>query len=243
MRVISYMPIHYGREYLRESILSFIDLVDYLHIFYSPVGSMGRRVDEQCPETREELKGIAKNAGGDKVIWHDIETGSEAEHRQLIFKYSKGYDLVFTSDADEIWDSKELGAAMNQAYKMKEGNIGIKGFINLWRSFNWHVVDQFRPIRIYNLNGNRLQGEVKCTVWHMGYCQREEIMRYKFKIHGHREIDQAYVDNVYYAWKEDNQIKYLHPASRDVWVKAEPYNKFDMPKLLIQHENFNKQYV
>lgn len=246
MKVISYMPIHYGREYLRESILSFIDLVDVLYIFYTSEGSMGQRSRRECPESQTELKTIAKKAAGDKLQWVDVsgKIGNEHQHRNLIFQYTNGYDLVFTSDADEVWDTDHLRKAMNQAAQSKGKNIGVEGYINLWRSFDFEVKDAFRPIRFYNLRAKaNVMDVVQCRVWHFGYCQRERIMRYKFDVHGHKEIASDYVDRKYFAWTPDSKIKYLHPASNDVWVEAERYDKRQMPNLLKEHSNYNKHLV
>ena len=68
-RIIAYVPLHYGAEYLRESLMSIIDIVDKIVIIYSETPSYGHGTNIPCPEKEMDLFPIAMEVCGDKLIW------------------------------------------------------------------------------------------------------------------------------------------------------------------------------
>ena len=57
----------------------------------------------------------------------------------------------------------------------------------------------------------------------MGYAISEELMRYKLSCHGHKsEIPLDWFENKWLNYKR-GETKYLHPASRDIWVETEDF--------------------
>jgi len=245
MRILGFMSIHYGVEYLMESLLSVVNHVDKMVISYSNKPSHGVHCELECPDKEEDILRICKEVLGNKLIWDSGAYGSEGEHRAVRYKYSDGYDLILTIDADEVYNELELPSALKFAYKNKERYYGINGYINLWRSFNFACYDQFRPIRIEKLTvSNQLQNHgCMLTVWHFSTCQREDIMRYKYKVFGHAaEVRPQWLDSIYYRWTPDNQFNDLHVVALGLW-NATPYDKYTLPHYLQIHPNFNKKLV
>ena len=138
IKIIGYMCLQYGKEYLKESLTSVKDYVDKFYVMYTPVGSQGNRTNIECPENKEELFEICSTVLGDKMVWHENTYSTEGEHRSEIYKFSDGYDLVLTLDADEVLEEKDIQQALLLAYKTDKRYIGINGFINFWRSFSWY---------------------------------------------------------------------------------------------------------
>ena len=144
-RVIGYIPLLYGKEYLRECILSMLPFVDKLYIFYVSEPSQGHASNIPCPETWFELfevlnqlkfdLDICKSGNADKIEWVDSKCGTEHEHRELILNYSNGYDLILTLDADEVIDGRDIQQALDTAYKGHQRYWGIDGFINFLLNF------------------------------------------------------------------------------------------------------------
>lgn len=240
-RVIAYMPLHYGCEYLEYSLKAMYNHVEKIMIFYTENPSYGHGTDIPCPETEEDLKKIALQC--DKVEWFKGRWGAEGEHRHEIFKYTKDYDVVITCDSDEVFGD-DLPQAIEFVSKGLHKRYGVNGYVNFWHSFNHEVKDFFRPVRFHNLHGADTQGEVNCTIYHFSCAQRDEIMNYKYQIHGHKdELRPDYLNSIYYGWRNNNSMKLLHPSSLGVWGDAFPYNKNQMSELMKSHPNFNKNII
>jgi hypothetical protein len=239
MRVIGYIPLMYGAEYLEACIKSMEPWVEKILIVYTEKPSQGHATNFPCPESELELIEVAKNASS-KIEWHKGEFGSEAEHRNYILKYSEGYDLVFTLDADEIVEQKDIAHALKLAYESDKRHIGISGFVNFWRSFDYACYDSFIPYRIVNLRNGGGLGQVDCRIYHFSTAQKLETVRFKWNVSGHKdELRRGWIDDIYLAWTPENQIKDLHPVALGLW-NATPFNKTTLPEILKSHPNYNK---
>jgi hypothetical protein len=212
-------------------------------VFYSPVPTHNSDVGVPCPEKREDLRQLADKASN-KIEWHDVVVYGEGNHRREIFKYTAGYDLVLNADSDEVWDQWHLEKCLNEAINIDSRNIGVYGFVNFYRSFNWTVHDFFYPIRIHNLKSQN--PEVKTVdgrVYHFGYAQREEMVRYKILIHGHRgEWKHNWLQNKFLNFNPET-TKNMHPCSEDVWLQADWYDKTALPDMLKSHPYYDKDII
>ena len=149
MKVLGFMPIHYGIEYLKESLLSIRDHVDGMVVSYTHKPSHGFKTILECPDKAEDIRKICEDVLGDKLIWDEAEFyGAENQHRNVAKKYSQGFDLIISIDADEVFEPTETEIALKYAYTHNERYYGIKGYLNFWRSFNWICLDGFRPITV-----------------------------------------------------------------------------------------------
>ena len=249
-KVLGFMCLYYGRDFLRESLLSVKNHIDKMHISYTRTPSQGFGTNIPCPDKEQELRKIAKKVLGDKLIWKSYNGfGQESEHRNTRYKYSDKYKLILTIDADEVFKEEDIDTVLEYASKNKERYYGITGYINFWRSFSWYCTDDFRPIRVENVTvKNQLQNLNNCKmeVYHFSTCQREEIMRFKYKIFGHAdELRKNYLDSVYYAWTPETKdiITHLHPTTTGIWGTALPFDKTTLPSYLKEHPNYTKELV
>ena len=62
MKVLGFIPLHYGKEYLEVAIKAVDPCIDQLLILYTSKPSYGSRSAIVCPETEEELKEIVFKA-------------------------------------------------------------------------------------------------------------------------------------------------------------------------------------
>lgn len=244
MRVLGYMILQYGKEYLRESLLSVIDHVEQFVVLYTAIGSQGNRSEIQCPESREELYAICQEVLGEKLIWVDGEYGSEGEHRGKILNYSAGYDLILTVDSDEVYNTPDIESNLKLALKGEGRYVSTSGFINLWRSFDYACFDGYLPCRIINLHRpHGTFGSVHLPIYHFSCCQSEQIIRYKWRVSGHaNELRSGWIDDILYKWTPENNFGDLHPVALSLWNAAK-FDKQTMPDILKQHPNFNKYLV
>lgn len=239
-RVIAYIPLHYGAEYLFQAIQSVAPFVEKIMVFYTNRPSYGFGTDAVCPDSEETLRDIAM-AASDKVIWMAGYWGNEGSHRAAIYNFTYRYSGVVTFDADEVFDQNDLSKAIEYMLNGKERYYGVNGYVNFWKTFDWEVKDFYRPIRFINLKNQSGEGVVDQKIFHFSCCQRDEIMRYKYLVHGHAdELKRNWLNEFYFAWTVDNKVRFLHPTSNSIWGDAIPFDKNTLPESLLNHPNFNK---
>lgn len=241
MRVLAYIPLHYGKEYLREAIKAIENHVEKIIILYTDKPSYGHGTTLVCPDTREDLINTAVTTSM-KVEWMDIKAGTEGEHRNIIFQYGSSYDLILPVDADEVWDEESLVKCLHTAHERPEKRFGVIGHLNFYRSFQTVCRDSFYPIRIIKPGANNddlfiLQGKI----YHFSYAQRDEVVRYKWSCHGHQnELRPGWLQDKFFGYKEG--MTDLHPVAAGIW-NPEKFDKNTMPEILKQHPNFNKEVI
>lgn len=251
IKVLGYIPLFYGKEYLEACIKSMLPFVDKLIIVYVNKASQGHATNVPCPETRDELLQIAVKAATDmdalgKFQWHDCGTfQNESEHRNYILQFSEGYDLIFTLDADEICEPKDVEQAIENAYKSDKRHIGVAGFVNFWRSFNYACYDSFIPYRFVNLRNKAGTDQTNLRIYHFSTCQNIETIRFKWNVSGHKtELIPGWIDNVYANWYPElaPTNEGLHPVALGLW-QATRFDKETLPEVLKEHVNFNKELL
>jgi hypothetical protein len=241
VNVVAFSALHYGRDYLGSAIRSVIDSVDEYHVAYTASGSHGHRTATPCPETRDELLAIALEAAGDKLRWHDGTWEQEYQQRGMIHQYAPDADMILVLDADEIWHPQ----IASWAGRLRSGETQIQPAVrtvlmplyHFWRSFHHAVLhDPAAPVRIIYPkvpDGSETVG--KTWLFHFGYCQRPEIVRYKIETHGHKAQWRTDCD-----WFEDkfmaNAQKDVHPVGSEWWnVEAcDPY-ALGLPMWMLTH--------
>jgi hypothetical protein len=89
MRVLAFTVCHYGKEYLREAILSVKDSVDKHLITYSSVPTFGYTTNLENPDTEKELKEICSEF--DHIVWIDVSTMARHFYNGKTGKPTQGY--------------------------------------------------------------------------------------------------------------------------------------------------------
>lgn len=235
------MPLLYGKEYLRESLLSVVDHVDRFVVLYTENPSYGFSTSMKCPDSEDEMKRIAVDVLGDKLIWVKGGWGQEGAHRGEILRYSGGYDGILAIDSDEVYDQSTLPNAIELAMKSDRRYAGFGGYLNFWRSFNHVCVDGFTPIRITNLHRDEGSGMavVPCIVYHFSTAQSKGIMEYKLSVHGHKnEIRKNWLEEIYFG----DTMEDLHLTSFGIW-NAQAFDKNTLPQSLKDHKYFNLERI
>ena len=241
-RVLAYIPLHYGKEYLRQAIQAVENHVEKIVILYTDKPSQGFANQSQCPESEQELREIASLSS--KVQWVRGEWGHESHHRSYIYQFAKDYDQILALDADEVWDEQSLVQCLEQASKTGKKYVGITGFVNFWKSFNHACYDGFAPIRIINVKvENQEQEFIPGKVYHFSCAQSYKIIKYKLEVTGHRdEIRKDWLTEIYLKWTPQNNLQDLHLTSVGLW-NAVPFDKTTLPEILKQHPNYHKDAI
>lgn len=245
MKTLGFISCHYVGDFFKESILSIKDCVDKVHISYSKKPSHGFYTLLSNPDHEFEIKRIAKEILGDKLIWESTEQFlNEEDHRKQRYKYSAGYSLIFSPDLDEIYEPESLKFALIRAYELNKRFYAIDGFIHFWKGFEWCFInDGDRPTRIENLTRDNLDiSWLHMLVYHTSMVQSEEIIKYKFSCFGHKnEIKEGYLDK-YLSWTPDkiDEITHLHPTRDNIWIKPELFTG-ELPQSLKNYQKPTKQ--
>mgnify|MGYP001567218164 FL=1 len=241
-KILGYMPLHYGKSYLKEAIQSISPFVDKIMVFYTSNPSFGHGTNHTCPDSGEDLKRIAL-AASEKVKWVVVAPGNEGAHRGLIYDYATGYDGILTIDSDEVFEQEDLPHALDLCFKTDKRYIGFGGYINFWKSFNYACYDGYTPIRFINLHNTGGNGVVPVRVYHFSTAQRDEIMVYKLLVHGHKdEIRPGWYEDIYKAWTPENNFTDLHLVALGLW-NATPFDRNLLPECLKSHANYGKDVI
>lgn len=234
-KVIAYTALHYGAAYLGYAIKSVIDAVDEYWVLYSAVGSHGHRSGIPCPETKDELYAIARDAAGTKLHWRASEWAYEGQQRDSIHQYVPDADVILTLDADEILEDGLAQEAIDFALRSEARRIRLP-FIHLWRSFRRGFAhDPAYPERVISpqKSGATVTLDTSKRVWHAGYAQRPEIVEYKLLTHGHRGEFRKDCD-----WYRDiflpNRQTDCHVVGSE-WWNCEDIDQANLPSVLRSH--------
>lgn len=246
MKIHSLTILHYGADYLSYSLRSVYNYVDQLHIFYTPTPSHGHRTNIHPIETKKELQ-VAAYAydPDDKIRWYDMAgVTHEGPQRDMALKTvaQAGAELVLVVDYDEIWSEWSLKSALDFS---SPGRNRLINMIHFWRSFNWACYDQGWPVRIIDLRYQAgevyLPFETVGHVFHFGYAIRDEIMRYKWQIHGHKnELRPNWFKDKWSVWPPPNDC---HPTNdRGFWM-PEPFDKNQLPDFMKRHPFWQSEKI
>lgn len=243
MKIIAYTALRYGKDYYDAAIRSIIDAVDEYHVLYAVNPSHGHWSDVPCPETEDELRAIAEHRAGSKLRWHRGHWAYEGQQRESIHQYAPDADVILVLDADEVWGDGLAQDAVDFALRSEYREIRMP-FIHLWRSFRRGFAhDPAYPVRVVNPNRPKSETTMPTDkrIWHFGYAQREEIIAYKIKIHGHlgefrRDIN--WLEDVFLANRQHD----CHIVGSEYWY-CEDIDLSKIPTVLLDHPYYNLEVI
>jgi hypothetical protein len=218
MKRIAFYALHYGVEYLPWSVRSVQQEVDEIHVLYTPKPSFGFTTAERCPESEAELRAAAERFLERPLFWHRGDWKSEGAHRDAgrAMAEKAGSSLMVVVDADEVWDRATLGAALREAEVGREHTL--VRMVHYFRSLKWMCSDGSMPVRLINLRseGSGALAVQRWPVFHLGYAQSLQMVRYKWLIHGHlSELRRGWLDR-FGAWQPGQGD--MHPTNENFWT-------------------------
>jgi len=237
LKVASYVPLHYGREYLKWAVEAVEPFVDRVLVMYSPQPSFGRG-GGGCPDNEEQLRACCDGLG-DKLIWESGSWGSEGDHRGHAVNRLAGYDIILPVDADEVWDREALQNCLTTAADSSAARFLVGGFIHFWRSFGWCCRDVWAPVRILKPRGAG-DATIGGKVYHFGYAQSFQTVAYKWTVHGHQnELRPDWLQGIF---GDPTRRRDLHPCVLD-WWNAEAFDREALPDSLKSHPYYSLDLI
>ncbi len=264
MKVHSLTILHYGKDYLSYALRSVYHSVDQLHIFYTPTPSHGHSTNIPPVETKKELMQAVRAYNPDnKITWYDmLGVINEGDQRNLALKTveESGAELVVVLDCDEVWRQANLIKALSVVQDMNSARNWLVNMIHFWRSFNWVCYDNGWPVRIIDLRNSKstsyLPDKVISPVYHFGYATTDRVMKYKWRIHGHKnELRPEWLTDIWPVWPPiypdaDSKIHYpgdrpfcCHPTNRDNFWEPEPFDKERLPEFMREHPFYGLEKI
>lgn len=253
MKIHSLTILHYGADYLSYALRSVYHSVDQLHVFYTPNPSHGHKTNTPPIETREQLIQVAYTYDPDrKIRWYDMgNVTHEGPQRDTALQavVNAGAELVVVVDCDEVWSQDHLEFLLINVWENGVSRNNLVNMFHFWRSFNWACRDDGWPVRIIDLRYSRgteyLLREAG-RIFHFGYAVRDQIMKYKMQIHGHKnEMRPGWLDNVWPAWPPPDNC---HPtngrneAGKPFWT-PELFDKTQLPEFMREHPFYNSERI
>lgn len=248
MQVHSYSIVHYGLDYLPWALRSVYDQVDRLHVVYTPTPSHGHQADARPPDARLDILNAAIAHDPDDKVWVYEMSGvrEEGDQRNKAVEICRlsGAEMILVVDCDEVWPADTLARAIEFVRAADSARDWLINFTHLWRSFGWACRDNNWPVRIIDLRHNSGTGYIPQElgeIYHFGYAVRDELMRYKWQIHGHKdELRPGWLVDKWAAWPPAMDC---HPTNTDNWWMPEPFDRERLPEFMRQHPFYGLERI
>lgn len=252
MIVNSLTILHYGSAYLNYALRSVAPVVDRSFIFYTNHPSHGHSSDLSPIESRDELMASIPADEWDKLTWVDTnDFWMEGQQRDFALRVaSEDADLCLVLDYDEVWGEGVLERVLEHVWNENKARNWLLNFhCHFWRSFNFACTDEGWPVRVIDTRHNGGVAYIPKelgNVYHFGYCIRDETLRYKLSVHGHKdELRPNWIEEKWNVWPPPDDC---HPTNGkkengEGWWNPRPFDKTQLPGIMKSHPFYNLEIV
>lgn len=251
MKIHSLTIVHYGSVYLSYALRSVNPVVERSFIFYTPHPSHGHRIDAPPIESREQIMASIPADEWDKLTWIDTDNFWYEGHQRdyALSVAGENADLVLVVDYDEVWPAETLTAVINHVWRENKTRQWLLNLSHLWRSFNYIIRDDAWPVRIFDLrhdSGLAYVPRELGPVYHFGYAVSDEVMKYKWLCHGHKdELRPDWFETKWAAWPPVDDCHPTNGRKTDGtgWWNPEPFDRQELPEVLHSHPYFDRERI
>jgi hypothetical protein len=234
-QIIAITRCHYGKDYLDAVIRSTAGFAEKHIVAYSPVPTFGRGASMPCPDSRDELYKIARDAGGDRLRWIEDRVPSI----YVAFDEYPEADLILELDADEVIH-QDLGRDITERFE--RGELDHYRYrlpmTHHWRNFHLTCHDDNWPERLYlpkaAIQETAFYARTGTFIHHFGYARRDLDTRYKWQLSIHAdELRPEWWSEIWDSFPD--RLEDIHPVNREGFWNAVPFADGLLPAALINH--------
>ncbi len=249
MRVMSYSIVHYGKDFLPYALKSVYPFVEKSYVLYTSHPSHGHSSELINPESRDEIMASIPADQWGKLTWVDTDGfWNEGPQRDYAVKTltEAGADIILVTDYDEIHYPDVLEKMLKEVWDRNISRNWLCNMVHFWKSFNFACLDDGWPVRLIDTRHRTGTNYISPTdfgkILHFGYAIKNETMRYKLSLHGHKdELRPNWYEEKWLAWPPPKDCHPTNGIKQDGtgWWDPVPFDKALLPEFMRRHPFYN----
>lgn len=237
--------LYYGADYLPYVIRSTEGFADKHIVLYTSHVSAGfHQTTLPVPEyeSRDNLYQLAKDAGGDRLEWHD-DLPIDVNMGRVLYPDA---DFCLELDADEVLHEALADhiLKLHAEGRLTAGRYYVP-FLHYWRSFRTACWGG-NPHRLYVYTDNNDVADLPdclptATIAHFGYARTIQDMRFKLSISAHKnEFVLGWFGDTFLGFPQKRDA--VHPVDPPFWKVVDVGEEY-LPCWMADHPYRNLEVI
>ena len=225
--------IHYGLDFLGQSIESIENDVDKIFVFWSK--QPWYKKCENLPPINENVKEFCEKYSKVTVFEreYDLPLNQFKKMYDEICSYYPRPDQVLMMEPDMVW-----GDEIKDIWQLKDDEVSFNQ-IEFWKNEEWHIKRDRPGPTLWNVapsktmkgcwaSKNKTHPTIKC--FNYGFCLSPEVMKYKHEVaiqsskyYGDSQPSVEWYEKKWLNWTPETEDLEISEAHRHFIKKAYPY--------------------
>ena len=225
--------IHYGLDFLGQSIESIENDVDKIFVFWSK--EPWYKKCENLPPIDENVKEFCEKYSKVTVFEreYDLPLNQFKKMYDEICSYYPRPDQVLMMEPDMVW-----GDEIKDIWQLTDDEISFNQ-IEFWKNEEWHIKRDRPGPTLWNVapsktmkgcwaSKNKTHSTIKC--FNYGFCLSPEVMKYKHEVaiqsskyYGDSQPSVEWYEKKWLNWTPETEDLEISEAHRHFIKKAYPY--------------------
>ena len=225
--------IHYGLDFLGQSIESIENDVDKIFVFWSK--QPWYKKCENLPPINENVKEFCEKYSKVTVFEreYDLPLNQFKQMYDEICSYYPRPDQVLMMEPDMVW-----GDEIKDIWQLKDDEVSFNQ-IEFWKNEEWHIKRDRPGPTLWNVapsktmkgcwaSKNKTHSTIKC--FNYGFCLSPEVMKYKHEVaiqsskyYGDSQPSVEWYEKKWLNWTPETEDLEISEAHRHFIKKAYPY--------------------
>jgi len=225
--------IHYGLDFLGQSIESIENDVDKIFVFWSK--QPWYKKCENLPPINENVKEFCEKYSKVTVFEreYDLPLNQFKQMYDEICSYYPRPDQVLMMEPDMVW-----GDEIKDIWQLKDDEVSFNQ-IEFWKNEEWHIKRDRPGPTLWNVapsktmkgcwaSKNKTHPTIKC--FNYGFCLSPEVMKYKHEVaiqsskyYGDSQPSVEWYEKKWLNWTPETEDLEISEAHRHFIKKAYPY--------------------
>lgn len=234
-------------SWLAQSYASVYPCVDVVYFFLSSSPWYG---DSRPSEVDQEaLKALADPQAKVEIVHGDWTSETDQRNYTLGYAQAYGYEYGLIVDADEVYDSTQLAAAISLAHQRRDVAVWHTNWFTYWRTPDYRIdpIEPYQPpvlihlgyagfVETRNAMGakHELIPPAVCMCHHLSYALTDDALKRKHIMQpGHSQSAYpGWYESKWCGWVNDKTITDLHPVHPPWFQRAVPQPEELKPAVL-----------